>query len=209
MIQILLIVALMALVSTALVCAWLSLPKRTRRSWTDRIRLSTACFISGVKEALTLPTRLWRRAARPRYAGQVQFANLASGVHNNGKTTKLADAALATRYLLVKKGTDSNHIAVAGAADTPSAVANDAAQAAEDEVNVQYLCCAGQTVRVQTDGSGALVADDILVPAAAGQVKKISAAGGNYYVVGRVVTAPQTVAGDEFEMAPIGAWLTQ
>lgn len=204
MIQILLLVALIALASSALVCAWLSLPKRTRRNTILRARLHIALFMTRLVELVCLPTRRWRKLD-----SSPQFANIAEGIHQAGKITKLADGAITSRYLLVKAGTDANHIALAGAADIPYGVAQDEAGAAEDPVNVQCLACAGMTMKVQTDGSGALVFGDLLVPAANGQVKKLAVGAGNYYIVGSVLQAPATVAGDLFEMLPIGAWKTQ
>jgi hypothetical protein len=59
---------------------------------------------------------------------------------------------------------------------------------------------------VQTDGSGALVAGDFLIPAAAGQVKKVAAAVGQQYIVGQVIKAPATVAGTVFEARGIGCF---
>lgn len=204
LITILLWVALMALTSSVVLCAWLNLPKRMRRHRRERFRVATALFMTGTIELLCLPTRRWRKLdASP------QFANIAEGIHDKGKVTKLVDAALATRYLCVKLGTDGNHVAIAGAADTPYGVAQDEAAAAEDPVNVQCLACAGQTMKVQTDASGALAVGDLVVPAAAGQVKKLAAGAGNYYIVGMVLNAPTTTAGELFEIIPIGAWKTQ
>lgn len=204
LITILLVAALVALASSALLCAWLKTPKRTRRHYNERVRIVLALFMTGLVELLSLPTRRWRKLDN-----SPQFANLAEGVHNNGKITKLTDAAFTSRFLLFKLGSDGNHVAVAGAADTPYGVCSDESAAAEAEVNIQCLACAGQTMRVQTDGSGALVVGDVLVPAAAGQVKKIAAGAGNYYVVGIVLNAPATTAGEVFEIIPIGAWKTQ
>lgn len=58
---------------------------------------------------------------------------------HDGRCTKLADAAISTRYLLYKIGSDANHIAVTAATDTPIGTVDDEAAAAEDEVNVNLL----------------------------------------------------------------------
>lgn len=165
------------------------------------IAVLCACFLRRVRgPGLQFPR--WRKRS-----STIALANAeAEGTHLNGILSKRADAALATRFLLVKNGTDEDHIAVAGAADEPYGVALDEAAAAEDLVQVQCLPAAG-TIKLQTDGSGALVAGDLLIPAAAGQVKKALAAVGRQYIVGKVVKAPATVAGTVFEAIPSGAWL--
>lgn len=147
------------------------------------------------------------RANRNRGIPLVGLANIAEGTHAGG-ITKLTDAAQALRFALVKVGTDGDHVAVAGAADTPYGVCTDEAAAAEEPVNVQPLATAHGTMRVVNDATGALAVGDQLVPAAAGKVKKIAAGAGNYYVVG---IAMQTAAadGDVLEIIPIGSWKTQ
>jgi hypothetical protein len=138
----------------------------------------------------------------------VGLANIAEGIHAGGQFTKLTDAAHALRFLLVKPGTDGDHIAIAGAADFPYAVCTDEAAAAEAEVNVQALACSPNTVKVVNDATGAIAVGDNIVPAANGKVKKMAAGAGNYFWVG---VAMQTAAadGDIFEIIPIGAGKTQ
>lgn len=142
-------------------------------------------------------------------SSHVAIANIGEGIHGSGALSFRADAALATRYLLVKRGSDDAHVAVAGAADVPPYLCTDEAAAAEDLVTCVALACAGGTVRAVTDGSGALAAGDVLVPAAGGKVKKIAAGAGNYYVVGMATAAVAATDGDAVEMIPIGAWKTQ
>lgn len=137
----------------------------------------------------------------------VGLANIAEGTHD-GSLTKYSDGAIASRFLLVKAGTDSDHIALSGATDTPYGVCTDEASAAEEEVNVNLLACNKQTQKVTNDATGAIAFGDLLVPAANGKVKKIAAGAGNYYVVGMALQAA-AADGDIFEMAPIGAWKTQ
>jgi hypothetical protein len=138
----------------------------------------------------------------------VPLANIAEGTHELGRLTKFSDGAIGSRFLLVKAGTDSDHVALAGAADTPYGVCIDEAAAAEEEVGIRALACAGATVKVTNDATGALVFGDILVPAASGKVKKIAAGAGNYYVVGMAIQAA-AADGDILEIIPIGSWKTQ
>lgn len=137
------------------------------------------------------------------------LANIAEGDHGNGILNFRADAAHSARYLLVKRGSDDNHVAVTAAVDTPLYVATDDPQAAEDPVACKALAACVGTTKAVTDGSTALAAGDVLVPAAGGKVKKIAVGAGNYYVVGIATAAVAATDGDELEMIPIGAWKTQ
>lgn len=152
--------------------------------------------------------RLARTLALPRDV--IALANASeSGVHEGGRITRKTDAAIATRNLLVKVGSDANHVALAGAGEQAIGVCTDEAGAAEDLVNVQLLACADRTVLVVTNGAGAIAAGDVVVAAANGKVAKIAAGAGNYYVVGIALEAPATADGEKFEIIPIGAWKTQ
>lgn len=148
----------------------------------------------------------FQRLLRPR---SIALANIAEGVHGSGILNFRTDAAHSTRYLLVKRGTDDAHVAIAAAVDTPLYICQDEATAAEDPVACLAIAAASSTVKVVTDGTGALAAGDVLVPAAGGKVKKIAAGAGNYYVVGIATAAVAATDGDELEMIPIGAWKTQ
>lgn len=66
------------------------------------------------------------------------FANIAEGTHADS-LTKLTDAAITTRHLLYKVGSDANHIAVSGATDIPLGTVADEATAAEEYVAVDLL----------------------------------------------------------------------
>ena len=136
-------------------------------------------------------------------------ANIAEGRHTTGNYQKLADAGLVGvgRYALAKVGSDSNHITVAGAVDSPQGIVTDEVTAAEDGVNVFDLACAQGTIFVINSGV-TLVVGDLLVPAAAGRVAKLAAGAGNYYIVGRCLQDSSTAA-ELLECAPIGAWKTQ
>jgi hypothetical protein len=139
---------------------------------------------------------------------RLYLANIAEGTHIDGILTKKTDAAIATRYLLGKFGTDGDHVAVAGAADTPLFVIEDEAGAAEDPVACKVLASCGGTVKMVNDATGAIAVGDVLVAAAGGKVKKIAAGVGNYYVVGIALVAA-AADGDVMEVAPVGSWKTQ
>lgn len=151
----------------------------------------------------------WLSVLAQRAMGRTALANIAEGTHQNGILNFRTDAALATRYLLLKRGSDDAHVAVAGASDTPIYVALDEAGAAEEPIACQAIACASGTIKLITNGAGALAAGDVLVPAAGGKVAKIAAGAGNYYVVGIATAAVAATDGEQLEAIPIGAWKTQ
>lgn len=122
-------------------------------------------------------------------AGYAEMPNaFGDGTHANGRLTKFCDAALATSNLLLKKGTDASHVAVTAAAtDYPMGFNYAPTDAAEDTVGLHLLGKGGDTKLGVA--SGAIAADDRLVPAAAGKVQTIPTASGTYWVIGRAVTA--------------------
>lgn len=127
------------------------------------------------------------------------FGNIAEGCHPEGRIGKLSDAAITSRYLLGKAGSDADHVAVCGASDVPLCIIEDEASAAELPISTARLGA--------TDGTSKMVASEAiavharLVPAASGQVKALPAAAGTYWVVGRAEAAA-AAAGDEFEVTP-------
>lgn len=143
------------------------------------------------------------------FEGTYALANAEEGTHGDGKLTKKTDAAHALRHLLVKRGTDDDHIAIAGAGDVLATygVCTDEASAAEELVSVTCLSGSQGTIKLVTNGAGALVIGDYVVPAAGGKVAKAAAAVGNQFVVGQVLQAPATVDGTAFEARPIGAFM--
>jgi len=135
---------------------------------------------------------------RPRSAS-VQFANIAEGTHDTGNLPKLADAALATRYLIVKHGTDADHVAIATAAsDALLGVCTDEASAAEDPVNV-FVIGAGKGTQLVTLG-GVVALDGLITADSAG--KGVAASSGNK-IIGKALKAG--VSGDRIPFAPAGA----
>ena len=139
----------------------------------------------------------WRpkRAAHDQNA---EFANIAEGVYENGVKTYLADAAIATRYFLVKQGSDARHIAVSAAvADKILGVAIDEPGAAEDEVAIAVLGAYRGTIKMVADA--AIAAGDYLSSNGNG---KVVTAVATRYCVGKALTAASG-AGDEIEVAPM------
>lgn len=119
----------------------------------------------------------------PRY----EFANIAVGTHPTGCITKLADAPLARRHLVVRIGSAITHVAVAGAADLALGVVDDEAEAAEDPVNVQLLGQKEGTVLMVA--SAAIAAGALVVTAADGKIRTLPVATGTYNIIGRALEA--------------------
>jgi len=140
----------------------------------------------------------WLFAPRPIFgASRLVACNVAEGSHEGG-VTKLASAAIATRFLCVKKGADTDHIAVCSAiTDRPMGICTDEPSAAEEPVNVALLGTGGGTrkgVASAPIASGALVATT-----AAG---KLQTAVSTQYPIGRAVT-DAAADGDIVEFDPI------
>lgn len=147
--------------------------------------------------ALALGFMAWRHA-RGRRLPAVEFANIAEGTVAGNKSY-LSDEALATRFLLVKLGTDANHIAIAGAADIPIGVATDEAAAAEDLVNVGLLGSSSETRKAVA--SAAIAVGAMIVAAASGKVRTLPGTTGTYYIIGRALQAAGA-DGDVIEFDP-------
>jgi hypothetical protein len=135
--------------------------------------------------------RIWERS-------HTQSAvNIGEGTHKES-VTKLASAAITTRYLILKQGADANHVAVCtGTTDVPIGVATDEPAAAEDPVDVALLGARCQTLRVRVGtvaiAAGALVATDANACA--------QTAVATQYPIGRAITAG--VAGGIVEVDPV------
>lgn len=147
------------------------------------------------------------RMTRSDRASRLHLCNIAEGVHGNGVLSRRADAATA-RYRLLKPGSDDDHVALAGAGEVPLYLATDEAAAAEDLISCQCLATSPGTVKLVTNGAGALAAGDLLVAAASGKVAKKAAGAGNYYIVGIAINATAATDGLELEAIPIGSWQT-
>lgn len=126
------------------------------------------------------------------------LANVAEGTHENA-LTRLADAAITARFLLVKIGSDAAHVALAGVSDIPLGIATDEPAAAEDAVNVEVLGIGERTLLGVA--SAAIAAGDLLVPAANGKLRALPTSAGSYYVIGRALAAA-SADGDKVEFVP-------
>lgn len=137
-------------------------------------------------------------ASRPRGRQLTALANVASGFQPN-RLTYLADAAIGTRYLLVKIGSDASHVALCGAADVPLGVATDEPAAAEEGVSVNLL---GVQQECQIGiASAAIAAGAWIVPAADGKLRTLPAGAGTYHIIGRALKAA-AADGDDVEFIP-------
>jgi len=119
------------------------------------------------------------------------------GKHSRRVLTKLADAVHDAHNLIVKIGSDANHIAVAGKADKPLGICIDAPDVAEYPASVDLFT--GPDTNIAVAGA-AVAVDDELYLAAGGKVANAATSGaGDAYHVGRALTAA-AADDDELEM---------
>ncbi len=136
--------------------------------------------------------RLFRKFFAPRL---VLLANIAEGTHKNGCITKLANAAQATRHVLVKIGSDIDHVAVTTACtEIPLGVTDDEADAAEDRINVQILGQKKGTILIV----GTATEGDMLEAAGSGKAVTLTGGAGAHYIIGRALN---TATDDLIEVA--------
>jgi len=108
--------------------------------------------------------------------------------HSNGKITKKCDAILAAANLLLKFGSDADHVAVTTAAtEKPLGFSHSPTDAAEDVVGVELLGAAPGTK--EAVASGAIDADALFCADAAGKIQAVPEEAGTYYVCGRTLEA--------------------
>ena len=134
----------------------------------------------------------WMRR-RHRHRRGFLAANIAEGTRECDSL--VPDAAVPARYLLVKRGSDPQHFAIAGAGDHPIGVCEDQTSAAGVALpglplRVNRLGVSTRTKKVAING--AVAQDDLLVPAANGYAQTLPTAAGTYWVIG---SAEQAVAG--------------
>jgi len=117
-----------------------------------------------------------------------QFANVFTDGTHEAALTRLTDAAITTRGLLYKKGTDDNHVAICAAtADCPLGVIDDEADAAEKEIAVLIL---GKGPTKRMIASEAIAVGDALFTTTTGKVQNFPGAGvATYWQVGVALTA--------------------
>jgi len=128
--------------------------------------------------------------------GAAHIANIAAGTHQ-GAITRKVDAAITTRYLLAKEGTDDDHVDKCGAADIPIGVMTDEAKAAEDNIAVELLGGSKRTLLMVA--SEAIDAGTYVYTAANGKVQDEPASAGTYYLVGKALS-DAAADGDEIEV---------
>jgi hypothetical protein len=97
---------------------------------------------------------------------RIRLANIAEGTHEDS-VSRYTDAAITTRHLLYKVGSDASHIAVSGASDLPIGTIADEATAAEELVAVQLL---GKKGTKRMVASEAINAGALVYAAASGKV---------------------------------------
>lgn len=117
---------------------------------------------------------------------------------SNGNQTLLTDAAITTKNLCVKTGSDELHVAVSSSAnDIPLGICPDEASAAEKYVPV-YLF--GAHEGTMTGVANANIANGaMLVSAGNGKLQTLPAAPGTYYIIGRALEA--SLAGGDVRFA--------
>lgn len=140
------------------------------------------------------------------HAGLLQINGLTDGIHTNGVLGHLlSDEAITTRYLIVKRGSDSGHFAICDEDELPLGICLDEPSAAEESGAVQLLGGAG-TARVVA--SEAIAVDADVYVADNGKVQNEPGTAGTYYKIGRAVTAG-SADGDVFEIQPCQPQLTK
>lgn len=122
-------------------------------------------------------------------------AESTTGTHHRA-LTRLADAAHSYRHLLVKAGSDADHVAVCGAGNLPVGLSDDQPAAAEDPINILLLGISPQTLRMTC--ATAIAGETDLYTAANGFVQAEPGTAGTYYKVGRSKSAGSYVASNVY-----------
>ncbi len=115
-----------------------------------------------------------------------------------GTMTKIADAAQAIQHLLVKFGSDADHIAIAGVADSPIGTCLDT-PALGDSAAVALLGCADESRSMVA--SEAIAAGSRVFAAADGKVSDLPDGAGTYFCVGVALEAAAADL-DEIQVDP-------
>lgn len=155
----------------------------------------------GVLLAIALTGAWLVRVAR--YRNSIEMANSANepnvGIHENGKMTMYAEAAIATRFFLVKAGTTAwNYCAAsASATDEVIGVCEDEAKAAGDPVTVALFGAVKGTVRMVA--AGVINQWDYVQSNGDGKIKTHTTGG---FICGRTVQAAGA-DGDVIEVIPM------
>ncbi|WP_397379588.1 hypothetical protein [Prosthecobacter sp.] len=168
-----------------------------------KIELVMGCLIlAAFLLAVIIP--MWKMAFSQDTRRRVRFNALGDGTHHT--LSLRADAAIATKFLLVKRGSDAKHAAVcAAASDEPLGVSTDEAAAVEDPIAVQLLGTVKKTVLMVAQGS--INADVDVYSYGDGTITTTPATAGTFWKVGKSRTAGS--AGLEMEVEPCLPVLTK
>jgi hypothetical protein len=199
--KIMLLMAIVATLAVLFACLLpLLLQHGSRKTITARSKRYRVRFLplNAIERVFSSPLHLLQGLSQRVFGpSRLVASNIAEGTHS-GNLTKLTDAAIATRFLLVKKGSDTAHIAVCSAiTDRPIGVCTDEAAAAEEPVNVALLGSSKSTLKVVA--SGAIASGTRVAVTAAGKVQTAVA---TQYPIGIALT-DAGADGDILEIDPI------
>lgn len=128
---------------------------------------------------------------------RVRFNALGDGTHHT--LSLKSDAAITTRYLLMKRGSDAHHAAVCTAAsDEPLGICTDEATDAEDPIAVQLLGVIKASVLMVAQGT--IAADVDVYSYGDGTITVEPTTAGTFWKVGKSRTLG--AAGLEMEVEP-------
>lgn len=156
----------------------------------------TVLLLIGVVFATAFACRWLLKDAREH---RIALCNIGEGTFAEGRVSKLADAAVTTRYLLAKEGSDADHFDICGAANRPWGVITDEA-AIGDMVNLELFGLINRSILMVA--SEAITAGSDIYAAANGKVQDEPATAGTFYRVGRALTAAGA-DGDVLSVIPL------
>ena len=132
--------------------------------------------------------------------GGVQFANIGEGVAPSGVKMFIPDAVTTSRYLLYKKGSDVDHVAITTTGETPIGSSDDQVDDITVPLAINVFGAVRGTVKVVTDGT---VADGNYVKC--GTLGRVTVAVTTDVVIGKALigTDTTTAAGDVISIIPI------
>lgn len=141
----------------------------------------------------------WFGGERPRHGG-IQFANIGDGIAPNGVKMFIPDAVTTSRYLLYKKGSDVDHVAITTTGDTPIGSSDDQVDDITVPIALNVFGAVRGTVRVISDGT---VADGNYVKC--GTNGRVTVAVTTELVIGKALlgTDRTAAAGEAIEIIPI------
>ena len=138
-----------------------------------------------------------------RVLGETLFANIGEGTHIKA-ISRLPDAAIGTRFLIAKAGSDAFHANICDATSIPLGIWLDETGSTTDLTIPRAIALLGasdETRRVAINST--VTAGDLLVSDASGYARTLPAAGAvpaTYYGIGRALQSG--VAGDVIEFDP-------